>query len=138
MAHIKGPRSSQIRLKPAHVPAGKRPGLVDDFARRRGLLRTPELEMFLEEQEQKRLTIDEEFYRSRAMQQAEWKGPEAKNKRLITGAAVHGYHHKLCKLVHFHSEATDLCVCKYCSQKCTLYHIRTCKFCPPLWRIAEA
>mgnify|MGYP000250499100 CR=1 FL=1 len=79
----------------------------------------------LRERQNKRKDIWPEFYTTNAMNTRTWMGTNQHLRHIITGLAVHGYHHKLCKKKTFHDPSND-CVCELCDNQCDRYHITNC------------
>ncbi|KAJ4434236.1 hypothetical protein ANN_22784 [Periplaneta americana] len=75
----------------------------------------------LERREDKRRTIDPDFYATGAMVDRNWT-----KRHAITRFAIHGFHHKLCKTKSYH-EPCESCVCELCDLKCERYHLTKCE-----------
>ncbi|KAJ4448805.1 hypothetical protein ANN_00196 [Periplaneta americana] len=71
----------------------------------------------LERREDKRRTIDPDFYATGAMVDRNWTKENQTQRRAITRFAIHGFHHKLCKTKSYH-EPCESCVCELCDLKC--------------------
>ena len=54
-----------------------------------------------------------------------WFGRACSSRHVYTRYIVHGYHHLVCSFPEYH-QAGDLCLCKFCSQKCAKYHVSLC------------
>jgi hypothetical protein len=90
-----------------------------------GLRRTEAYESFLDVWEEKFAEIDPEFLDTEAMKDERWKRPMYNRRHAVCREAVHGFHHKFCRVEAFH-EVTENCVCRFCGLNCGQYHVTKC------------
>lgn len=104
----------------------REPFLIEDLRYNLLLPSTTAYNKLLAERQQKREEVEELFYCTSAMIDRSWTKPNQEMRSVVNRLAVHGFHHKLCKTTTYHT-ASDLCVCKLCNEKCTKYHVLSCK-----------
>lgn len=59
-------------------------------------------------------------------QNVQWKTPCFSDRSIFTRYLCHGYHYIFCTDKSFHYEACDVCICKFCGERCSQYHINDC------------
>lgn len=99
--------------------------LIEELRTKLDLPSTSNWKKALDERIRKREDIWEDFYTTEAMINRTWTDTNQKLRHFVTSLAVHGYHHKICRIQCFH-EPDDNCVCVLCNKTCDRYHILVC------------
>ncbi|KAJ4427329.1 hypothetical protein ANN_24949 [Periplaneta americana] len=84
--------------------------LIEELRTKLDLPSTSNWKKALDERIRKREDIWEDFYTTEAMINRTWTDTNQKLRHFVTSLAVHGYHHKICRIQCFH-EPDDNCVC---------------------------
>jgi hypothetical protein len=100
---------------------------VEEIFEKFDLPETQNYKDFLELQYSKLASIDEDFHKTQAMKTNKWKEPQFDKRHLFTRFAVHGFHFTICENKKHHENALETCICSLCKEKCSLYHLETCK-----------
>ena len=107
----------------------REPFLMEDLHYALLLPATEAYRELMAENQRKRRDIEEDFYATSAMTDRRWTGPNQNMRNVVTRLAVHGFHHKVCRINSFHV-VMEKCVCKFCGHKCEKYHVLKCNKCP--------
>ena len=102
----------------------REPFFIEDL--RMMLPSTDSSNRLLQEREKKRREIWLDFYTTEAMTNRSWTNTNQDLRHLVNSIAVHGYHHKICKIKSFHDPGSN-CACELCDQPCDRYHVTNCK-----------
>lgn len=99
---------------------------IADLIKTRGLTSTPASDRFLTEREEKAADVEPDFFRTPAMTSDQWKTTNFELRHLFTRTAVHGFHHRICRLRGRH-DISQQCQCILCGLFCSLYHLLDCE-----------
>jgi hypothetical protein len=101
---------------------------VSDLKLKFSLPETEVYNKFCEQKSMNKLGIIDEFYDTETMTNLKWQNALFADRSVFTRFACHGYHYVFCSNKKFHAEAMpNICVCIYCNEKCTQYHILECQ-----------
>ena len=104
------------------------PLLSESLVQSGRVLETPAYNQYIKKLEDKLAEIDPSFFDTIALTQDDWRNHCNKKRHLVTRLAVHGFHHKLCKINNCFEPSVN-CICKLCSELCqSLNHAITCSF----------
>ncbi|KAJ4438749.1 hypothetical protein ANN_14700 [Periplaneta americana] len=76
--------------------------LIEELRTKLDLPSTSNWKKALDERIRKREDIWEDFYITEAMINRTWTDTNQKLRHSVTSLAVHGYHHKICRIQSFH------------------------------------
>ena len=83
--------------------------------------------------ENKLVDIDDEFFKSPAVVQNNWRRSNYPKRHLVCRLSTHGFHHKYCFNAKC-KERNNQCICKYCF--CTAESLLHCLKCPVLSKLS--
>ena len=102
---------------------------VERIKRQFSLSHTAAYADYLHLYDEKYALIEPEFFLTRAMTVASWRGPHQGDRHVVTRYAAHGFHHTMCVTQLFH-DPVESCICRFCSSRCTKYHFLACTMNP--------
>lgn len=98
---------------------------IEDLVQTYGLRHTPAYDEFLRAHREKIDEVDPAFFETPAMKDTAWREPNRANRHIIVKFSLHGYHHAVCVMEHYH-EPEETCTCRFCGKLCGRYHAADC------------